>query len=120
MKHRNPLFDQSIGVTPELLAADQLHALNMGTLQSFSAELLWTIIWAKVWGARTAGDDQTNWIDQCLISMRASLTAWEGRFHDDNPVYTATQIQKMGPGHIGKPVSRCLKLKATGTNMFFF
>ena len=119
VKHRNPLFDQSTGVTPELMAADQLHALNMGALQRFSAELLWTIIWANVWGARKAVDDQSSWLDQCLIAMRAALTAWEGRFHDDSPVYKATKVQKMGPGHIGKPTSRCLKLKAAETKMLF-
>ena len=36
VKHKNPLFDEALGVTPDILVVDSLHALNLGTLKRFA------------------------------------------------------------------------------------
>ena len=49
VKHRNPLFGEALGVTPDILVVDSLHALNLGTLKRFAQELVWQMFWNQVW-----------------------------------------------------------------------
>ena len=59
LKHRNPLFNRRTGVTPFLIAADQLHALNLGTLQRLTQYLLWSMMLSSVFVSRV-GIEQNN------------------------------------------------------------
>ena len=52
VKHRNPLLDSRIGVTVASFIIDSLHALNLGTLQTFCQELAWIIMWSGVYCSR--------------------------------------------------------------------
>ena len=62
VKHRNPLFKKQTGVTPFLIAPDQLHALNLGALQRFSQELVWIMMQSSVWVSKQ-GLDQKSWVE---------------------------------------------------------
>ena len=118
VKHRNPIFNPDIGITPVLLGVDQLHALNLGALQKFARELMWIMVWCSIWGNRSG--DQQNWIAQSLIVMRSELKLWEERYRRAHPEHKATEIQQITSGHIGVPRSRYLKLKAAETKFFFW
>ena len=117
VKHRNPLFNRRTGVTPFLLAPDQLHALNLGALQRFSQELVWIMMRSSVWVSRQ-GLDQKSWVERCCIALRADLNGWETKFNRQHPLHKPTTVQKITPAHLGTPNRRLLKLKAA--EMMFF
>ena len=117
VKHRNPVFNEAIGVTPLLLAADQLHCFNLGALQRFARELMWMLVWSGIWAERKG--DQRGWIDLALMAMRGGLNAWEKQYAKENPAYKTTRIQKIIAGTIGLPRARALKIEAVETKMFF-
>ena len=119
VKHRNPIFNKEIGLVPYMMATDMLHAVNMGTLQKFARELLWMMMWCGVWCTRR-GRPQDEWIDLSLIAMRSELGTWERDYNKAHPLHKPTIIQKITPGHIGKPTARVLKLKAAETKAFFY
>ena len=118
VKHRNPLFNKDTGVTPLLMAPDQLHALNLGSLNKFAQELLWTMLWNSVWADRLQ-QAQGAWLHLSILAIRGEVKEWETAFHMANPLHKQTIIQKLQEGHIGKPTSRCLKLKAAESKYLF-
>ena len=119
VKHRNPLFNPAIGVTPILMAPDQLHAFNLGPMLVFARDLLWIMMWSSVWSPR-GRQDQTQWIEQSLIPMRSELEAWQLKFQRDHPSHKGTKIQKITGHVVGKPAARTLNLKAAEVKYFFF
>ena len=119
VKHRNPIFNAAIGITPFILGVDQLHALNLGALHKFARELMWILMWCSVWGKR-AGQVQEAWISDSLIVMRSELKLWEGRYKRAHPTKKVTDVQDITAGHIGTPTCRYLKLKAAETKYFFW
>ena len=119
VKHRNPLFNRTTGATPELIAPDQLHALNLGPLQRFSQELLWGMLKSSVWVAR-GGLDQKTFVEQACVPVRAELKAWEYSFNKAHPLHKPTIVQPITPSTIGTPTHRLLKLKAAEMKYFFF
>ena len=118
VKHRNPLFNNRTGVTPLLIAPDQLHALNLGSLQRFSQELLWAMMFSSVWVGKEALD-QKSWVERCLIPLRADLRRWEDEFNRDHPSHKPTKVQPITPGLVGRPTNRLLKLKAAEMKVCF-
>ena len=48
-KHRNPLWDPTIGLTLESFYFDILHTLHWGVLNSMAKELIWELIELDVW-----------------------------------------------------------------------
>ena len=76
IKHRNRLFDESIGITPLLMFPDQLHCFNLGALLKFSRELLWMMMWSSVWASRR-DHVQEQWIHLSLIGL--GLSSRHGR-----------------------------------------
>ena len=119
VKHRNPLYDATIGVTPKIMATDQLHALNLGVLLKFSRELTWAMFWNGVWCTR-AGKTQEEHLDLNVISLRSELTAWEVRYERDHPLHKSTRIQKLTKDHFGTVAQRCLKIKAAESKYYFY
>ena len=75
VKHRNPLFNPGLGITPFLMVPDQLHAFNLGVLQRFAQELMWSMFWWSVWVDRSKCT-QDEWIALNLVALRAELKAW--------------------------------------------
>ena len=96
---------------------DQLHGLNMGTLNRFSQELCWQIFWDGVWISRR-GLTQTEWIDSSVQGLRADLNIWMDKQERDNPSHQSTRIQELKPESFGRPGARVLKLKAAETKVF--
>ena len=64
IKHRNPLFDAALGITPTIMLVDLLHAFYLGTLQTYYVELLWELMLSEVWVQR--GGHDTGGVHQCL------------------------------------------------------
>ena len=118
VKHRNPLFDALLGVTPDSLVVDSLHALNLGTLNRFAQELVWLMFWCHVWTNRR-GRVQQDWIDLSVQGLRSELIIWEDEQQRAQPLHKRTKIQKLSSANFGVPSARNLKLKAAETNVFF-
>ena len=114
VKHRNPLFDATIGITPRIMTADLLHAYNLGCLMIFCRELVWQMFWDSVWCDRR-NRVQAEWVELSVIGLRAELVLWEREYARCHPEHKHTQIQKLEPGHFGLPSRRCLNIKAAET-----
>ena len=65
-----------LGVAPEVLVVDSLHALNLGTLKRFAQELVWQMFWNNVWIDRR-GRVQQEWLHFSVQCMRSELNRWQ-------------------------------------------
>jgi hypothetical protein len=117
-KHRNPLFDDAIGIGMPQVLVDQLHALNLGVMKLFAQELLWELMWRCVWVDKN-GRVQDDWIACNLIIVRGLLSEWQDSYARAHPGHKQTVIQQITPGMVGTPGNRCLALKAAETKYFF-
>ena len=118
VKHRNPLFNRQTGITPFLIAPDQLHALNLGTLQKFSQELLWSMMLSSVFGSRR-GVEQKTFVEECCILVRAQLTAWEYKFNKAHPTHKPSTIQQITSAHIWGPRTPTPEAQGCRNEVFF-
>ena len=98
---------------------DLLHALNLGTLQHFSRELVWQMFWNNIWIVRR-GRIQQDLVDLSVQGLRAELAVWEDEHRRARPDHKQTQIQKLTAAHVGVPSTRVLKLKATENKYLFY
>ena len=86
-KHRNPLFHESTGITPESLCVDEMHTMHLGVYSIFISHCLWAIIAANVW-TFDGGKEQVHVMGAHRI--RHELFAWykrTKRADPENPVY---------------------------------
>ena len=119
IKHRNPLFDSTLGITPATMLIDVLHAINMGALKHFSNDLFWRLLLSGVW-CRIDGGRQEEYIATGVSRMRSCLALWQDKHERGNPDHKATRIQDITVPMIGTPAKRDLKLKAAETKYFFY
>ena len=117
-KHRNPLFDRSLGITPMILLVDLLHNLLLGCMQHFATDLLWVMMINGVWAKKTAR--QEDWIENNVRVMRGDLALWQDRLERSRPHWQSTRIQDIYPEMVGTPAKRFLKLKVVETKYLFY
>jgi hypothetical protein len=56
-RHRNPLWDASLGITLDSLMIDKLHTLYLGPVSSFCCHALWQHILADAFGTEAVGEN---------------------------------------------------------------
>ena len=106
-RHRNPLFDPDIGMTPKrTLTVDTLHALNLGVYKCWGKIAIWYIILADVYGRITSIDAD---LDNAIRVMRAALT----KFESQNKLLT--KIHDINRKSIGSKTKPALKTKGAET-----
>ena len=121
VKHRNPLFDARLGITPLIMLVDLLHAVNLGCMKHMSTELMWQMLWDGVWGLRGGKDrPQEQWLAEALPTLRSQLNVWQDDRERAEPLKKHTRIQYITDAMVGTASSRCLALKAAETKAFFF
>ena len=76
-KHRNPIFARSLGVTPERLCTDELHALHLGVFQVYILEVLWRMVEANVYAVPAT--DQETLLELTCLRIKVELDQWYGR-----------------------------------------
>ena len=73
--HRNPIFDDALGISPEeSLVVDQLHALCLGVYKYFLGELVWALLIANVFEIATDSEVASRSLN--VIMLRALLFDW--------------------------------------------
>ena len=74
-RHRNPLFDITLGITPyRVLNADLLHCLYLGVFNVFVGAMIWTLMLSGIWCT-----PQSNFDDRVKIGVivfKQRLDAW--------------------------------------------
>ena len=106
-RHRNPLFDPEIGITPKRsLTVDTLHALNLGVYKIWAKVAIWYILLSDVYGRITS---LTADLDTAIRVMVVSLSA----FQSQNKALT--KISDLNRKSIGEKSKPTLKTKGAET-----
>ena len=98
VKHRNLLFDAAIGVTPLSLLVDILHALLLGVLKNFAAELIWELVLSGLWINRS-GRQVHEFADIAVTMVGSDLSTWFWNWHKASPIEKLTRMEKLYRGH---------------------
>ena len=112
--HRNPLFDDTIGITITTLMIDQLHTLNLGVMQQYCRELVWELILSDAWHV-SAGRTEAEQIEISVSRLWSELIAWYSERRREFPSENLTQNQDLTVAMLGTKNKRSLKLKAAET-----
>ena len=116
-RHRNPIFDAEIGVTPHrCLTIDILHAWHLGIIKGFCCFVAWFILESGL----LAGGGGTS-EEQFVVSVQAlkqQLLAFYRRRRGTHPEENLTHVCDLTPSMFGESSARTLKLK--GAECCFF
>ena len=112
-KHRNPLFNNSIGINPyRCMTTDVLHMLYLGIFKKWCEHVLWMLLLSGLWSAVGTMEEVIN---TSLISMNNQLSQWYKQRHRQYPTEKITRIKHMSHGRIGSNTERACKTKAAET-----
>ena len=110
-KFRNPLFDNSTGITVATLGVDWLHCLSLGVWQHLVGHLFWALIEANVFEINATS---TNLRELSIVSLKSRLFSWyaeesaRGRPH--------TRLENLTLGMVGPNHSPCMATHGAETN----
>ena len=118
VKHRNPIMDIVLGMSPQRLLVDILHVFFVGLLKDFCTQLVWEIILRNTFALpdKPTADER---ISDCVDALAAELSTFYARWrrdHRDNPL---TELQTFTKPMVGSSAHRCLRTKASETKGFF-
>lgn len=118
-RHRNPLFNGGARITPEHLAVDALHTLNLGVYKEFCTTALWELILNDAWG--TGDKNKAVLVESSVRHCRSELFAWYKKQKQDRPTEILYELQNLTEKMLGNPTQRTLATKAaeTGTLLEF-
>lgn len=87
--HRNPLWDQSLGLTPSrCLAVDGLHTLNLGIFQAFCKIAGWTLIEAPIWATQFTSLEER--MPVVILCMRNEMQLYFEQRRKEHPLEDIT------------------------------
>ena len=72
--HRCPIFNDSTGITIDMITIDVLHTVMFGPCMRFVAAVLWRILLLNVWG-HTGREEQV--LDMGCKHIRGDLFKWQ-------------------------------------------
>ena len=106
-RHRNPMFDADIGVTPNRsLTIDDLHCLYLGVFKIYAMTALWFLLTSGIFG--DVGVAEEN-LMIALMVLRHALN----EFSKARP--ELTRLHDLTPKMVGENSKRVLKTKAMET-----
>jgi hypothetical protein len=112
-RHRNPLFDEELGITPKRsLVIDILHAFFLGILLVWCRFVLWRLILAGAYGH--AGMNYENFGAVVLV-LRSNLMRFYSRYESLHKGEKLTRVSDMVPKMLGEPNDQKLKTKGAET-----
>ena len=83
MRHRNPIFDVGLGITPpRVITIDTLHALFLGVFMGWCKCALWMMIESGVWGRHSTIDETISF---ACAAIRHDLDVFYKRRHQLDP-----------------------------------
>lgn len=112
-RHRNPLFNRVIGITPHrCLTIDALHCLFLGVLLVWCREAVWSMFLAHIYGRfSTIGET----IETAVLALSAELDRWYKMRHGENPNGNITRISRVTPKMVGDQTDKKCKTKGAET-----
>ena len=119
-RHRNPLFDEDLGITPEnIFVPDWLHSLSLGVYKRII-----NVAWHRFFEMNMFDVDELQrsvrhvFVESCVLRLREKLFAWyrteaiAGRNH--------TRVQNLTAGMVGLSQDHQLGSHGSETNGLFF
>lgn len=89
-RHRNPIFDEALGLAPEkTLCIDILHALNLGVFSNFCHCALWALVNNGAWGRRACADET---VAAAALAIRNELKVFYRAWALEHPTSPLTRI----------------------------
>jgi hypothetical protein len=111
-RHRNPLFDASLGITPQRsLTACVLHVLFLGLMLRLCRIILWMIILSGVLAQSSSVDELVN---ISAIALQNMMLNWYQCRHDKNPSEGLTRLH-LRESKLGSRSDQKLKAKGAET-----
>lgn len=112
-RHRNPIWDPTIGVTLESLMVDKLHTLHLGPAMAWCCHALWQLILVDAWETGHVGASLHN---LSVHYIRSALWNWYKVRKRQMPEKDITEVQNFTLNMLGgKPSSQSLHTKAAET-----
>ena len=89
-RHRNPLFNRTIGITPKrCVTVDFLHALYLGVLKVHAHYLLWQIVLS---GCFSGPGNLEERVESSRLALKHRLDRWYKARHESNPEEKLTRV----------------------------
>ena len=111
-RHRNPVFDPEIGMTPRRsIVVDLLHALYLGILLVYARLVLWKLI---VHGAYGHTGTNHEHLSVAMVVLRSALMTWYP-VHEKKTGEVLTRVADLTAGMLGEPGDPKLKTKGAET-----
>lgn len=89
-RHRNPIFDEALGLAPEkTLCIDILHALNLGVFGNFCHCALRAVVNNGAWGRRACADET---VAAATLAIRNELKVFYRAWALEHPTSPLTRI----------------------------
>lgn len=112
-RHRNPLLDRAIGITPKrTLTVDVLHAFFLGILNIWCRISIWQLISSGSYG--DVGNQGEN-VRMAVLVIRAALLNWYRQYEQDHPGETLTRVADLTPKMLGTQNDPKMKTKGAET-----
>lgn len=112
-RHRNPIFQADLGVTPmRSLTIDALHAVFLGVMLAFAKHALWFMLEQGVWAKRATTDET---VEVSALVITSQLRGFYRKRHEQNPAEMLTRVSSFGQKTIGAWHDRKLRTKGAET-----
>ena len=112
-RHRNPIFDPELGVTPKKsLVVDVLHAVFLGILLCWCRIAIWSLILCGAYGHSGANHEH---IVAAVMVIRSHLMRFYKTYERENPGETLTRLADLTPSMLGTSSDQQLKTKGGET-----
>ena len=108
-KHRNPLFDESIGISMLLIFFDVMHTLNLGVMLIIARSILWALIDANAWNVEGTAEVRQQ---VSALQYRRELFNFYSAYRRANPTAPITEVADFTTKMLGTNQKRDLKVKA--------
>jgi hypothetical protein len=119
-RHRNPLFNVDIGISPNTLQVDPLHCLYLGIFQVHAARVVWALIDADAWqtGSLDGHWTEAERLQMSCIRMQADLHEWCKNRRRTHPEESITEVQEITTKMIGGREEQRFTLKGGEAKTF--
>ena len=114
VRHRCPLWDETIGLTPVTsIALDMLHTFYLGPLQAWARVAVWYVIDSPMWTGRVGNVDEK--VHTSLAFLKNELFAFYKAYASRPGGEVLSRVSDLKPKMVGTTKHRKLKLKAMET-----
>ena len=116
-KHRNPIFDETIGVSVEdTLTVDSLHAVFLGPMKQFVKIVVWHLLLNE---AYTSVGTQDQQVAVSMTMLARELDQWYKARHKARPEEMLTRLQQVSQRIFGKASEQKASIKGAEAWVWF-